>query len=98
MEEYSILLLCIHIFIFIHFRFKSVLDFGNYKKFHPDFHIEESILDPVEALSKRKPVRFIKTHLPWNLLPLQIQNQTKNAKVISNHTFVVFKLTVEYVL
>lgn len=37
--------------------------------------------NPINHLNNLKSRRFIKTHLPWNYLPLQIQAQTTNAKV-----------------
>ncbi|GJQ87477.1 hypothetical protein Trydic_g19237 [Trypoxylus dichotomus] len=38
--------------------------------------------DPVHKLDNTTGRRFIKTHLPWDLLPLQIRNGTKKPKII----------------
>ncbi|GJQ81596.1 hypothetical protein Trydic_g9971 [Trypoxylus dichotomus] len=59
-----------------------VLDFQYHKDRHPEFECPESMLDPIGYINKLKSRRFIKTHLPWKYLPLQIQNQTTKAKLI----------------
>lgn len=41
----------------------------------------EFINDSVEYVRHLKQPRLIKTHLPFSLLPLQIQNNTKQPKV-----------------
>lgn len=38
-------------------------------------------MDAIKQLNDQKSKRFIKTHLPWKFLPLQLQNQTSKAKV-----------------
>lgn len=41
-------------------------------------------LNTIEAAAKQRSPRFIKTHLPYSLLPDQIKNGTKTPKVSSD--------------
>lgn len=54
-----------------------------------DFQPPLTLLDSVEYTKSLKDPRYIKTHLPWTLLPTQIQNNKKQPKVIK--LFAVFK-------
>ena len=47
----------------------------------PDLQFPSYISDSVTYIDEMKSPRFIKTHLPWELLPKQIQDGTKQPKV-----------------
>ncbi|XP_069695754.1 luciferin sulfotransferase-like isoform X2 [Periplaneta americana] len=48
----------------------------------PEFKLPDFVNDSVTYIDKKKSPRFIKTHLPWELLPKQIRNGTKKPKII----------------
>lgn len=57
------------------------MDFKGYKEKHPDFECKDYLMDAIKVIKNLKGRRLIKTHLPWELLPLQIRNQSKKPKV-----------------
>ncbi|KAI4460509.1 sulfotransferase sult [Holotrichia oblita] len=70
---------------FLHLEAGILMDFKGYKEKHPDFECEDYLMEPIKVIKNLKGKRLIKTHLPWELLPLQIRNQTKKPKII--HVF-----------
>ncbi|GJQ87342.1 hypothetical protein Trydic_g17389 [Trypoxylus dichotomus] len=67
---------------FPHLELGILCDFKGYKAKHPDFECEDYIIEPIKVIKNLTSKRLIKTHLPWNLLPLEIRNQTKKPKII----------------
>lgn len=49
---------------------------------NPEFQPPPHYLDSIEFVNGLKGKRFIKTHLPWTLLPKQIREGTRKPKVI----------------
>lgn len=66
------------------FRVTALFDYRSFRKEYPEFEpppfIEDSI-SFVRNASLEGPI-CMKTHLPWVLLPKQIQNSEKKPKVI----------------
>nr|XP_022907976.1 sulfotransferase family cytosolic 1B member 1-like [Onthophagus taurus] len=60
----------------------SVLNFKALKEQRPDFECVDFLLDPITHVDNLPSPRYIKTHLPWCLLPLQIQTGAKKPKII----------------
>lgn len=58
------------------------MDFKGYKANHPEFQCDDYLIEPIEVIKNLKCRRLIKTHLPWDLLPLEIRNGTKKPKVV----------------
>jgi Sulfotransferase domain. len=48
----------------------------------PDLQFPSYVSDSVTYVDEMKSPRFIKTHLPWELLPKQIRDGSKQPKVI----------------
>lgn len=56
----------------------------NYEKVlpeKPDLKLPLYVSDSVEFIDKMKSPRFIKTHLPYKLLPKKLRDQSTKAKV-----------------
>ncbi|KAK9718420.1 Sulfotransferase domain [Popillia japonica] len=70
---------------FPHLEVGILMDFKGYKEKHPDFECKDYLMDAIKVIKNLKGRRLIKTHLPWELLPLQIRNQAKKPKII--HVF-----------
>lgn len=47
----------------------------------PDLQLPEYVTDALGYIDRMPSPRFIKSHLPFELLPLEIQEGKKNAKV-----------------
>ncbi|EFA11828.1 luciferin sulfotransferase [Tribolium castaneum] len=60
----------------------TLIDYQNLMKTCPDIQIPESRLDSIKFVKNQKGPKVIKTHLPWELLPKQIQNGVKKPKII----------------
>ncbi|KAK9746511.1 Ankyrin repeats (3 copies) [Popillia japonica] len=70
---------------FLHLECGILMDFKGYKANHPEFQCDDYLIEPIEVIKNLKCRRLIKTHLPWDLLPLEIRNGTKKPKII--HVF-----------
>lgn len=56
---------------------------------YPDFEIHPFVADSVKFIDEMKSPRFIKSHLPFHLLPRQITQNIKNPKVKSQIHLVI---------
>ncbi|XP_054263239.1 luciferin sulfotransferase-like [Macrosteles quadrilineatus] len=57
----------------------------NYEKLllqYPDFEVPRFVRDATGYISDLPSPRFVKSHMPFNLLPLQLQRRQNNAKII----------------
>ncbi|XP_017774557.1 PREDICTED: sulfotransferase family cytosolic 1B member 1-like [Nicrophorus vespilloides] len=64
---------------FPYLEFFCLYDFRRYPK---DFKPYPPMTDSLDLVRKAKRPRFIKTHLPWDLLPKDIRNFKKKPKII----------------
>lgn len=60
----------------------SLFDYTDVLKKLPDLQFPLYVSDSVTYIDEMKSPRFIKTHLPWELLPKQIQDGTKQPKIV----------------
>ncbi|XP_060824328.1 luciferin sulfotransferase-like [Bombus pascuorum] len=64
------------------FEYSILFDYLPYAKLHPEVQLPLSTLDSVEYTKNKASPRFIKTHLPFDLLPRQIRTGEKKPKII----------------
>ncbi|XP_071053903.1 luciferin sulfotransferase-like isoform X2 [Onthophagus taurus] len=58
-------------------------EWNNFRnKFNINFKEAEDEVDFFEMVEKNENVRYIKSHVPWDFLPKQIKDGTKNPKII----------------
>ncbi|XP_044262681.1 luciferin sulfotransferase-like isoform X1 [Tribolium madens] len=60
----------------------TLKDYQNLMKTCTDFKIPASLLDSINFVKSQIGPKVVKTHLPWELLPKQIQNGVKKPKII----------------
>lgn len=63
-------------------RYSILFDYSSYTKAHPEVQLPLSTVDSVEYTKNKASPRFIKTHLPFDLLPRQIRTGEKKPKII----------------
>lgn len=80
--------MCLCIFFLLFFRRRSSL-FDNEELLadHPNIILSPHVLDSVGYINNLPSPRFIKTHLPFNLLPEKLQNGSTSAKV---YTYLIY--------
>jgi hypothetical protein len=64
-----------------HSSHTPLFDYTDVLKKLPDLQFPLYVSDSLTYIDEMKSPRFIKTHLPWELLPKQIQDGTKQPKV-----------------
>ncbi|XP_067007720.2 luciferin sulfotransferase [Anabrus simplex] len=60
----------------------SLFDYGDLLSRKPEITFPEYVTDSVKFISELPSPRFIKTHIPWELLPRQIREGTRSPKII----------------
>lgn len=69
--------------MFFHFyRMCTTGDYSGLKKLRPDLEVPEYILESISFVGKFPSPRFIKTHLPFDLLPRQLRSGEKKSKIV----------------
>lgn len=63
-------------------RLSAVFDHRDTIKTTKEFNPPSFLADSLNFVRTMPSPRYIKTHLPWNLLPLQIQQQQRKPKVM----------------
>lgn len=66
------------------FRFKGIVDYTTeeFKKQFPELILSDNITDTITITKNLTDTpRFIKCHLPWDLLPRDLRENRKNPKV-----------------
>ncbi|XP_015111071.1 sulfotransferase 1C4 [Diachasma alloeum] len=64
------------------FEKAAVLDYAAFEKKNPEEKSKESAVTSFEFCESRASPRFIKTHLPFHLLPRDLRERKTNAKII----------------
>ena len=64
------------------YRFSALYDLRNKLSQKSEMDLSLSILNSVKNVEQLKRPRFIKTHLPFNMLPKQITANEKRPKII----------------
>lgn len=86
---------CTDFYFYLFFcRFSALNKVSDLVSLFGDEEIPRYLLDSVDYVNNLPSPRFIKTHLPFKLLPIKLQQNTTNTKVKSH--LVNFRLPKQY--
>ncbi|EEB14513.1 conserved hypothetical protein [Pediculus humanus corporis] len=63
-------------------EFTCLFDYSDVIRRKPDINLPPFVKDSLNFINNLKSTRFIKTHLPWDLLPVSIRKGDKQPKII----------------
>jgi hypothetical protein len=75
------LFVCLFMHLLVYFSHTSLFDYTDILPKLPELELPLFVSNSVRYVDEMKSPRFIKTHLPWELLPRQIREGTKKPKV-----------------